>query len=101
MPSSPTSVEFDGETMVVHLDDGLVLKVPLARFPRLLAASPAQRQKVELSRIGLHWDDLDEDISIAGLLAGRGDRALDSSAASAGQPESPARYSGATSTRRR
>jgi hypothetical protein len=35
--------------------------------------SAAQRESVELSRTGLHWEDIDEDISIAGLLAGRGD----------------------------
>jgi hypothetical protein len=49
------------------------LGVPLAWFPRLLRATPVEREKVELSRIGLHWEALDEDISIAGLLAGRGD----------------------------
>jgi hypothetical protein len=45
----------------------------LAWFPRLLRATPAEREQVELSRVGLHWEKLDEDISIAGLLAGRGD----------------------------
>jgi hypothetical protein len=48
-----------------------VLGVPLAWFPRLLDASPEQRRNVEISRNGLHWDALDEDISIASLLAGR------------------------------
>jgi hypothetical protein len=60
--------------MWVDLSDGRTIGVPLAWFPRLLNATPAQRQKVELSRIGLHWDEIDEDISIAGLLAGRGDQ---------------------------
>jgi len=73
MTISPTSVRFDEHTMWVDLTDGRTIGVPLAWFPRLLNAAPAQRDKVELSRIGLHWDDLDEDISIAGLLAGRGD----------------------------
>ncbi len=59
--------------MWVDLSDGRTIGVPLAWFPRLLNATPAQREKVELSRVGLHWDDIDEDISIAGLLAGRGD----------------------------
>jgi hypothetical protein len=59
--------------MWVDLADGRTIGVPLAWFPRLLNASSAQRQNVELSRIGLHWDEIDEDISIAGLLAGRGD----------------------------
>jgi hypothetical protein len=59
--------------MWVDLTDGRTLGVPLAWFPRLLDATPAQRERVELSRTGLHWEDLDEDISIAGLIAGRGD----------------------------
>jgi hypothetical protein len=46
---------------------------PLAWFPRLLRATAAERAQVELSRVGLHWDVIDEDISIAGLLAGRRD----------------------------
>jgi len=59
--------------MWVDLTDGRTLGVPLAWFPRLLNATPAQRARVEMSRNGLHWEELDEDISIAGLLAGRGD----------------------------
>ena len=59
--------------MWVDLEDGRTLGVPLAWFPRLLHATPEQREAVELSRRGLHWEGLDEDISIAGLLAGQGD----------------------------
>ncbi len=70
---SATTVRFDEHTMWVDLSDGRILGVPLAWFPRLLNASPEARAKVEISRVGLHWEDLDEDISIAGLLAGRGD----------------------------
>ena len=73
MSISPTAVRFDEYTMWVDLTDGRTLGVPLAWFPRLMRASPAERAKVELSRVGLHWEALDEDISIAGLLAGRGD----------------------------
>jgi hypothetical protein len=43
------------------------------RFPRLVHATAEQRQKCELSVNGIRWDDIDEDISVAGLLAGRGD----------------------------
>ena len=67
------SVRFDDYSMWVDLDDGRTLGVPLAWFPRLLHGSPAQRDKVSISPSGLHWETLDEDISIAGLLAGRGD----------------------------
>ncbi|MCP9630291.1 DUF2442 domain-containing protein [Rhodopseudomonas palustris] len=70
---SAISVRFDDHTMWVDLSDGRTLGVPLAWFPRLLRATPAQRAQVELSRVGLHWEALDEDISVAGLLAGRGD----------------------------
>jgi len=70
---SATAVRFDEYTMWVDLSDGRTLGVPLAWFPRLLNATPAQRGHVELSRVGLHWEGIDEDISVAGLLAGRGD----------------------------
>ena len=73
MTISATTVRFDTDTMWVELSDGRTLGVPLAWFPRLLHATPAERQQVELSRVGLHWEAIDEDISVAGLLAGRGD----------------------------
>jgi hypothetical protein len=73
MTISPKAVRFDEHTMWVDLTDGRTLGVPLAWFPRLLHATPAQRERVELGHIGLHWDEIDEDISIADLLAGRGD----------------------------
>lgn len=70
----PLSVRFDDFSFWVELVDGRTLGVPLAWFPRLLHGTPAQREAVELSRDGLHWEELDEDISIAGLIAGRGDQ---------------------------
>jgi hypothetical protein len=73
MTISATAVRFDEHTMWVDLTDGRTLGVPLAWFPRLFHATPAQREQVEISRLGLHWEDIDEDTSIAGLLAGRGD----------------------------
>ena len=73
MTISATSVRFDEHTMWVDLTDGRTLGVPLAWFPRLLRATPAEREQVEWSRVGLHWEAIDEDISVAGLLAGRGD----------------------------
>lgn len=73
MTISATSVRFDDYTMWVELADGRTLGVPLAWFPRLLHATSAEREQVELSRDGLHCEAIDEDISIASLLAGRGD----------------------------
>ena len=68
-----TSVRFDDDQMWVELDDARTLGIPLAWFPRLAHATPAQRAAVSISRAGLHWEEIDEDISIAGLLAGHGD----------------------------
>ena len=70
MTTSPKAVRFDEETLWVSLSDGRTIAAPLAWFPRLLEAAPEQRAKVELSKGGLHWDALNEDISVAGLLAG-------------------------------
>ena len=69
-------VHFDTETMWIDLADGRQLGVPLAYFPRLLAATSEQRQDLVISGggAGIHWDALDEDISVAALLAGVGDR---------------------------
>jgi len=58
----------------VSLSDGRTIAAPLAWFPRLLEAASEQRTQVELSRGGLHWEALDEDISVAGLLAGQTDQ---------------------------
>lgn len=72
------AVSFDANNMWVELTDGRQLGVPLAYFPRLAKASPAQRKKYLISGggIGLHWDDLDEDISVPSLLAGKVDRTV-------------------------
>ena len=75
MTISANSVRFDEHTIWTELTDGRTLGVPLVWFPRLLRATPAEREQVKLSRVGLHWEAIDEDISIAGLLAGRGDGA--------------------------
>jgi len=71
MSISAERVTFDADAMWVHLADGRVLGVPLAWFPRLMAASPEALAEVEISAYGLHWAALDEDISIPALLAGR------------------------------
>lgn len=73
MNTSPKAVRFDDDNLWVNLSDGRIIAAPLAWFPRLLQASPIQRAQVELSKGGLHWEALDEDISIAGLLAGQPD----------------------------
>jgi Protein of unknown function (DUF2442) len=59
------------EELVVTLADGRRVSAPLAWFPRLLRATPAQRRKWRLvgKGVGIHWDDVDEDISVRSLLA--------------------------------
>jgi Protein of unknown function (DUF2442) len=64
-------VAFDSDSLLVYLQDGRLISVPLLWFPKLHAASNAQRANWRLigSGVGLAWDDLDEDISVAGLLS--------------------------------
>ena len=71
-----TNLRFEADVMWVDLADGRQLGVPLAYFPRLLRASPAERSRFIVSGggTGIHWDDLDEDISVPALLMGVGDR---------------------------
>jgi hypothetical protein len=69
---SAETVRFDAEKMWVGLSDGRVIGVPLAWSPRLGRATPAEREGFEISPFGIHWEALDEDVSVEGLLAGRG-----------------------------
>jgi hypothetical protein len=66
-------VKFTRVALVVALTDGRGLSVPLAWYPRLLHATRGEREHYELigEGEGIHWPDLDEDISVEGLLAGR------------------------------
>ena len=70
MTISPTAVRFDEHTMWVDLSDGRTIGVPLAWFPRLSQATEEQRQKWRFvgRGHGIHWPEVDEDISIASLL---------------------------------
>lgn len=70
---SAKSVHFDDNSLFVDLNDGRSVSVPLVWFPRLLHATHAQRVNCTISSRGLHWEELDEDISVSGLLEGRGD----------------------------
>ena len=65
-----TDVRFDREMLQVLLSDGREIGVPLEWFPRLRDASPEQRGNWRLigKGVGIHWPDIDEDISVAGLL---------------------------------
>ena len=61
------------EALIVDLTDGRTITVPLAWFPRLAHGTPAERANWRLigSGVGIHWPDLDEDVSVESLLAGR------------------------------
>jgi hypothetical protein len=65
-------VRCDAHNLWVSLRDGRQLSVPLTYFPRLLRATPKQRKEWQLSGggTGIHWDELDEDISVSNLLLG-------------------------------
>ena len=67
------SVRVSGEALEVDLVDGRTIIVPLAWFPRLWHGTPQERNRFEILGDGayLHWPNLDEDLTVAGLLAGR------------------------------
>jgi hypothetical protein len=67
----PASVEFTATELVVGLADGRRIATPLEWYPRLQHASAAERANHELSPLGIHWPDIDEDLSVAGMLKGQ------------------------------
>ena len=68
-----TSVTTDDDMLTAELSDGRTISVPLDWFPRLVHATPQERDNRRLigGGQGVHWPDLDEDLSVEGLLAGR------------------------------
>jgi hypothetical protein len=64
------SVAFEGDTMLTRFVDGRVVELPLSMFPRLLHGTPEERNHWRLigPSTGIHWPDLDEDISAEGIL---------------------------------
>ena len=66
-------VTVSGDTLCVDLSDGRSISVPLAWYPRLMHASSAERKRWRMigRGVGIHWEDIDEDISVEGLLAGK------------------------------
>ena len=65
-------VKFRDELMEVHLTDGRIISVPILWFPLLHEATAEQRDRYEIGGggVSVHWPGIDEDISVAGLLAG-------------------------------
>lgn len=64
-------VEFTKGELVVTLADGRKIATPLKWYPRLMGASAKERANFEIMPTGIHWPDLDEDLSIAGMLKGQ------------------------------
>jgi len=66
-------VTVTNDTLSVDLSDGRTISVPIAWYPRLAHAKPEERENWRLigGGHGIHWEDIDEDISVEGLLAGK------------------------------
>ncbi|ENW4943682.1 DUF2442 domain-containing protein [Salmonella enterica] len=69
-----TKVFFHDDGLWLDLADGRTIGAPLAWFPKLLNATPEEREQFEICFNGVHWEALDEDICAEGLLAGYGDK---------------------------
>jgi Protein of unknown function (DUF2442) len=69
-PNLIRSVWCTDHDLVVTLKHGRTVSAPLWSYPRLLKAMPAQRAAFEIGRFGIHWEEIDEDIELAGLLVG-------------------------------
>lgn len=67
------SIHFEKDVMVVKLIDGRVISTPLAWYPRLYHGSLEERENYRLlgNGFGIHWPDLEEDVSVSGLIIGR------------------------------
>ena len=65
-------VEFTADELIVYLVDGRKVSVPITWYPRLAAADDKQRENWELlgDGQGIHWPDIDEDLSVSGILRG-------------------------------
>lgn len=66
------AVQFNDEMVQVYLTDGRIVSVPMIWFPRLHEVTPKQREHYEIGGggVSLHWPEIDEDVSVASLLAG-------------------------------
>lgn len=67
------NVAVTDDTLIVDLDDGRTISVPIGWYPRLAHGTPEERASYQISGAGygIHWPDLDEDLSVEGLLFGR------------------------------
>ncbi len=68
LTDTPVSARHYNGEIIVLMDSGLEFSFPCSAYPRLASATDEQRSNLELSRMGIHWPDIDEDLSIRGLL---------------------------------
>lgn len=68
--SRPVEAHCDDAFLNVTLADGRAVRTPLWWYPRLANSTPAARKKIELQPMGMHWPEIDEDISVASMLRG-------------------------------
>jgi uncharacterized protein DUF2442 len=68
--AEPQQVRCSETELTVTLKDGRKITTPLWSYPRLLRATPQQLANYELSRFGVHWPEIDEDLSVAAMLRG-------------------------------
>ena len=66
----PVGIEISDNMLHVTLADGRIIATPLIWYPRLVQATPEQLLHYELSPAGIHWEELDEDLSVVGMLQG-------------------------------
>ena len=69
-PNEPVAVWFTDELLFVRLHDGRSIGIPMWWYPSLMKATAREKQNYELSPMGVHWPDIDEDISVASMIAG-------------------------------
>ncbi|MEP6987158.1 MAG: DUF2442 domain-containing protein [Chloroflexota bacterium] len=66
----PVALEIRDGLLLVTLKDGRLIGTPMSWYPRLMNATPQQLENYELWAFGIHWEDLDEDLGIEGMLQG-------------------------------
>ncbi|MEN0042027.1 MAG: DUF2442 domain-containing protein [Pseudomonadota bacterium] len=87
----PVAAWCDPDSLIVRLKDGRQIRTPLWWYPSLLAATPAARNAVELMFDGVHWPEIDEDLSVRGMLLGcKAKGAIDPEAAKSRETEEAA-----------
>jgi hypothetical protein len=70
LTDSARSAVFRGGEIIIGMESGVEIRFPVAKNPRLARGTPEQLSRIEISPYGVHWPDLDEDLSFRGMLSG-------------------------------